>query len=189
MYRQLPIQLPTRYRFYPILECTYHMMRIGINRCKPYQLGMEYGVIRIPHRGRCSTFQRCNQDTSHVCTWLRDIKGFSVLQSHTQVELLPQEYPLGAFAWFSQSKFIHRSVLERVPSFDLPTHNTFAKNGPPRVYPSRLIRIGVITFVKMVSRRSSKLIYNSIIPHKKGTIQVYRSRLLYLSPFHIQGSI
>ena len=67
-------------------------------------------------RGGCSTFQGQNQETSHVCIWFRDIKGFFVLQSHTKVQLLGQAYTL-SFTLCSQSNFVQIKVFEEVSLF------------------------------------------------------------------------
>ena len=78
--RQHAILLPTCCRTYPILECSYHMMRMGNYQHRLYYLGMESSVRMTPHRIKCSTGQRQNQNTSYVDTWLRDINGFLVVQ-------------------------------------------------------------------------------------------------------------
>ena len=85
-----------------------HMMRLGNNRHRPHQLGMESRVKPYSYGG-CFTCQGLNQDTSHVGIWLRNIKGFFLLQSHlnqsNSLSILTQCQPL-----FSQSNSIKKHM-------------------------------------------------------------------------------
>ena len=123
---QHPIPLPKPHRISPALVCIPH----DENMQSPTQtiLAM-HGIWSKPYSDKeFSTCQWQNQETYHVGAWLRNIKGFFVIQPPNQLGLQPKNTHL--VLGFVLMEYFDKGLYEE---FTYHVHNRIIINPTKRV--------------------------------------------------------